>query len=112
MCLFFFKFFPHLGHYTVLSTDPCAITVDLCLLSILNIAVCTCQSQTPSNPLVTTFHFQLASPTPKFTTLNKKGAGGEFPTKNKSRESTYLIALLPCVARRISIIMTEKGVQY
>ena len=42
MCLFFFRFFPHLGYYWILKRGPCGNQVGPCWLSILNIAVHTC----------------------------------------------------------------------
>ena len=41
MCLFFFKLFSYLGCYIILSY--LCYKVSLCWLSILNMAVCTCQ---------------------------------------------------------------------
>ena len=40
MYLLFFRFFSHLDYHRVLTRFPCANTVDLCWLSILNIEVC------------------------------------------------------------------------
>ena len=53
MQLFFFKFFSYLRCYKVLSSFLC-YTVGFCWLSILNIAVCTCQSQTPNLSILVT----------------------------------------------------------
>ena len=54
MYLFFFKSFSHLGYYRILTGVPCAIyIVGPCRLSILNMVICTCQSQTPSTTLNT-----------------------------------------------------------
>ena len=47
MYLFFFKFFAHLSYYRILSSSLC-YTIGPCWLYILNIAVCTCRSQTPN----------------------------------------------------------------
>ena len=46
MYLCFFRFFPHLGCYITWAEVLCYV-VGPCCLSILNIAVCTCPSQTP-----------------------------------------------------------------
>ena len=52
MCIYllFFKKFSHLHCYIILSRVQFCYTVGPCWLSILNIAVCTCQSQIPYYP--------------------------------------------------------------
>ena len=59
MYLFHFKFFSHLGYYRVFSRVPCGYHWSLwsLLVIILNIAVCTCQSQTFNTSLIIS-HFK------------------------------------------------------
>ena len=46
ICLFFFKFFSHIGYYKILSIAPCAI--QQVLVVYLYIVVCICYSQIPN----------------------------------------------------------------
>ena len=61
--LFFFKLFSQLGCYRILSSLFCIVYS--CWLSILNIAVCTHQSQTPN--LIPTRPYPLRRVVHKFT---------------------------------------------